>query len=93
MAIVARVRISTFLWDDANMEHVAAHGVSPGEIEQLFWRIPRVRRSRLDRYVAVGQTEGGRHLFVVFRLFGAGVVRVITARDATPKERRSYGKK
>jgi len=39
------------------MEHVAAHGVSPEKVEQVFWRIPQVRRLRLERYVAVGQTQ------------------------------------
>jgi uncharacterized DUF497 family protein len=43
--------------------------------------------------VAIGPTEGGRFLVVVFRRLGGGLVRVITARDATPKEKRAYGRK
>jgi len=87
------VKISAFVWDDGNTEHIAAHGVSREEAEQALWVAPKVRRSRFDRYVAIGPTEEGRYLFVVFLCFGRGVVRVITARDATPKERHSYGRK
>lgn len=91
--ILLRVKITAFLWDDANIAHIAAHGVSPEEAEQALSRAPRARRARFDRYVAVGPTEGGRFLAVVFRQLGSGVVRVITARDATPKEKRAYGRK
>jgi len=87
------VKITAFLWDERNVEHIATHGVSPEEAEQVFWKIRGVRRARSGRYVAIGPTEAGRHLFIVFGYFGNGVVRVITARDATSKERRSYGKK
>jgi len=87
------VRITAFLWDDTNLTHIAAHGVSPEEAEQALSRAPGARRSRFDRYVAIGPTEDGRFLVVVFRRPGGGLVRVITARDATPKEKRAYGRK
>jgi uncharacterized DUF497 family protein len=72
---------------------MAKHGVVPEEAEQVLWRAPQVRRARLDRYIAIGPTEEGRYLLVVFRALGGGVVRVITARDATPREKRAYGTK
>jgi hypothetical protein len=87
------MKIAAFLWDERNVGHIATHGVSPEEAEQVFWKITGVRRARSGRYVAIGLTEAGRYLFIVFGYFGNGVVRVITARDATSKERRSYGKK
>ena len=39
---------------------------------------------------ALGVTDDGRYLFVVFRRKPRGVVRVITARDMEPKEKRLY---
>jgi hypothetical protein len=87
------VKVSAFLWDDDNIDHISAHGVTQWEVEQLFRRKPKVRRAREDRYQAAGTTEAGRYLLVHFRYFGQGVVRPITARDMSPKERRSYGKK
>jgi len=87
------VRVSAFVWDDDNSEHVAGHEVQRWECEQVFRRRPHVRRAREDRYFALGTTESGRHLLVVFRYLGNGVVRVITAREMTARERRSHGKK
>ncbi len=87
------MRITAFLWHEGNTAHIAEHGVSPAEVEEALGRAPSVRRSRFDRYVAIGPTEGGRLLVVVFLQFKRGVVRVITARDATSKEKRAYGRK
>ncbi len=87
------MRISTFLWDDRNIDHVAAHGAEPWEVEQVFGQAPKVRRARDDRHLALGRTQAGRYLVVVFRYLGNGVVRVLTAREMSVKERRSYGKK
>jgi hypothetical protein len=87
------VRIDLFVWDESNVEHIAQHGVSVEEAQQVLSRTARVRRSRLERYVAIGPTESGRFLMVVFRLLGGGAVRVITARDATHEEKRAYGRK
>ena len=87
------VRIVAFLWDDENIDHVAAHGITQEEVEQVFWRHPRYRRARGDRYEAAGTTEAGRHLMVYFRYFGQGIAQPVTARDTTSKERRRYAKK
>ncbi len=86
------VKISVFHWDDGNIDHVAAHGVAQWEVEQVFRRHPKVRRAREGRYQAAGATEGGRFLVVHFRYLGSGVVRVITARDMTRKERRRHAR-
>ena len=45
------------------------------------------------RYYALGHTDGGRSLFVVFTIRG-DLIRVISARDMNRRERRLYdGKK
>lgn len=87
------MKVSAFLWDDDNIDHISVHGVTQWEVEQLFRRSPKVRRAREDRYQAAGTTKAGRYLLVHFRYFGHGVVRPITARDMTAKERRSYANK
>ncbi|HEV2148549.1 MAG TPA: BrnT family toxin [Longimicrobiaceae bacterium] len=43
-----------------------------------------------DRFYALGHADGGRMLFVVFTLRGA-LIRVISARDMSRKERKVYG--
>jgi uncharacterized DUF497 family protein len=45
-----------------------------------------------ERWAALGATEGGWVLFLVFAR-RRGRVRAITARDATPEEKRRYRKK
>jgi uncharacterized DUF497 family protein len=87
------VKVSAFLWDDDNIDHVSAHGVTQWEVEQVFRQRPKVRRARGDRYQAAGTTQAGRYLLVHFRYIGRGIVRPITARDMSQKERRAYAKK
>lgn len=83
-----------FDWDDANLDHIAEHGIEPEEAEMAVLDPARVSRTAyaLDgerRYALVGATEDGRHLFVVFTRRGSAT-RVISARDATDREKRSY---
>lgn len=86
------VTIREYEWDDDNVDHIAAHGVTPEEVENCL-RAAKIRRGRDGRYVALCRTAGGRHLLVVFAYRGAGRVRVVTARDMEPRERRLYGRK
>jgi uncharacterized DUF497 family protein len=83
-----------FAWDEANVEHIARHGVEPAEAEEAF---ADPRRTNADAYstpqerrgTILGRTVDGRLLFVVFTRRGRAV-RVVTARDARPSERRRY---
>lgn len=85
-----------FEWDDGNAEKSwARHRVSRSESEQVFFNQPFIvhedplHSDAEDRFYALGQTDSGRELFVVFTLRGE-LIRVISARDMTPKERRRY---
>lgn len=77
----------------------AKHGVEPNEVEEVFTTRPRVFRGPKghypgeDVYYALGRTETGRYLFVVFirKLDGRGLI--LSARDMTAKERRKFGRK
>jgi uncharacterized DUF497 family protein len=53
----------------------------------------KVRRTRQQRYIALGETLDGRLAFVVFRRLSGGLVRVITARDMDASERRLFRRK
>jgi hypothetical protein len=81
-------------WEEANTAHIARHGVRPEEAlanpRRLVLRI-RSQRGE-ERWAALGATEVGRILFVVFTR-RRGRVRVITARDATLGEKRRYRKR
>jgi uncharacterized DUF497 family protein len=83
-----------FDWDDANIEHIAAHGVSPTEAEDAILDLDRIRAparstSTEKRRGIVGATEHGRILFVSCT-FREGAFRVVTAFDASESLRRRY---
>ena len=83
-----------FDWDEANMGHVARHSVEWWEAEEALLDTGRVGSTAYNmrgevRWVALGATEAGRILFVVFTRRG-GRIRIVTARDAEIKEKRRY---
>jgi len=87
-----------FEWHEANAEkNWIRHRVSPGECEEAFFNEPFLiavderHSAKEPRYYALGQTEAGRELFVVFTVRG-DLVRVISARDMSRGERKEYGR-
>jgi len=89
-------RITGFDWDDGNREkNRLKHDVLNGECEDVFFNQPLIilddaKHSKKEkRYAALGGTDSGRGLTVVFTLRGY-LIRVISARDMNKKERRFY---
>ena len=86
-----------FQWDDGNSDkNWIRHGVSRGESEEVFFNRPLiVRKDEVHttedeiRYYCLGRTDYYRHLFVVFTV-REKLIRVISARDMTRKEKRKY---
>jgi uncharacterized DUF497 family protein len=83
-----------FDWDEGNLDHIAEHSISPEEAEEALLDPRRVpapvyQISAERRRAVLGTTSTGRLLFVVFT-HRRGRVRVITARDATARDRRRY---
>lgn len=91
-------RITGFDWDEGNSRKSAAkHGVSQGEAEQVFFNQPllvapdQAHSARESRLHALGKTDAGRLLHLTFTLRGEGaLIRVISARDMSRKERAHY---
>lgn len=91
-------RVVGFDWDDGNRRKNAdKHGVSQAEAEQLFFNDPLVVTPDLahsreeSRHHALGRTDAGRLLHVTFTLrLGGTLLRVISARDMSHKERARY---
>jgi uncharacterized DUF497 family protein len=85
-----------FEWDDGNAtKNWANHGVTQAECEQVFFQRPLLlapdipHSQREARYYALGQTLEARALFVVFTMRGT-LLRVISARDMSRREREAY---
>jgi uncharacterized DUF497 family protein len=71
------------------------HDVDWEEVEEVFRGKPRMFRLEIDhygerRYLALGQTDAGRYLSVIFVFDVPNKAKVITARDMTIRERRRY---
>jgi len=87
------VEIKSFKWDEDTIDHIANHGISPEEIEEVaFQNLPYIRKGRQGRRYLYGRTIGGRYLFIVYILH-EGQARVITSRDMDDKERKLYLKR
>ena len=85
--------IREFEWDEGNVVHIElGHGVKPEEAEEVFARRPLYRKTKKGHYVAMGPTEEGRHLIVVFAMKKNGVARVITGWDMDKAEIRYWQK-
>ena len=85
-----RNRQYEFEWDEDNeVKLLLRHNVSAVEAEDCFANRPSRRRTGED-YLLLGQTNAGRMLFLVCQQKLGGVLRVYSAREMTPAERRAY---
>ncbi|MGD0129710.1 MAG: BrnT family toxin [Terriglobia bacterium] len=85
-----------FEWDEGNTEkNWEKHAVADFECEEVFFNQPIVVRHdpkhsrREARNYALGRTDQDRLLFVAFTV-RRSLIRVISARGVTRKERRIY---
>ncbi|MGH9958460.1 MAG: BrnT family toxin [Pyrinomonadaceae bacterium] len=86
----------TFEWDDEKAaENLTKHGVSFSEASTVFADplsrtiLDPLHSEKEDRFVSVGQSGLQRTLVVVHTYRGA-VIRIISARTATGRERKDY---
>jgi uncharacterized protein len=85
-----------FNWDDGNAhKNWELHHVTPEEAENVFFGEPLfvrgdIRHSKTEkRYYALGRTDAGRRLFVVFTV-RRKLIRVISAREMNRNEARTW---
>ena len=84
------MRIYQLVFESGREEHIARHNVRLDEVEDVALGQPFIRRARQGYLRLIGQTESGRYLTVFVVRRGSGVYSLVTARDATPGERREY---
>ena len=85
-----------FGWDEGNLlKNWERHRVSTSECEQVFFSRPLVagldetHSKQETRYYALGVTDAGRRLFIVFTVRHKKI-RVISARDMNRRERKVF---
>ena len=78
-------------WTEESEEHIARHGVAPAEVEQVLYSRPRLGARGGEHVTLVfGTTDAGRHLVVVLADAEDGCLFVVTSRDMTESERRTF---
>ena len=96
METVSLPEFKGFEWDEGNVKkNWESHGVIPQEAEQVFFNRPLIvaddpKHSQTERrYYVLGQTDEDRALFIAFTV-REKLIRVISARDMSRKEREVY---
>ncbi len=75
------------------------HNVTMDEVEETLNNKPKFRfvergeRQGEDLYMALGRTDAGRHLSVLFIYKKTKEALILSARNMAEKERKQYGKK
>lgn len=93
-------KITGFDWDDGNScKSADKHSVLPAEAEQVFMNSPLLllhdseHSTDEQRFHAYGKTHPGRLLQISFTLRqGGSLLRVISGRPMSAKERARYAK-
>ena len=91
-------KILVFEWDEGNIDKsYAKHNISPKEAEEIFvseelFVLPDKKHSRgEERHIALGKTQEGKGLFVIFTLRDKKI-GIISARGMHKKEVEKYEK-
>ena len=94
------MRVYDFIWLPDVVEKLEAkHQVTTDEVEEVFFNQPRFRfmeKGRVqgeDMFSALGQTDAGRYLVVLFIFKPRDIALSISARDMNAGERKRYGRK
>ena len=86
--------IDEIIWPQDCVEHIAQHGVTPDEVEEVCFGNSLVLRAKSEGpnpvYYVLGQSSGGRYLFCVIIQLADGNGYPVTARAMTEKERRRF---
>jgi uncharacterized DUF497 family protein len=92
--------IEGIIWLRTVIDKVAfKHHVETHEVEEIFAHAPKFRyvekgeRESENVYMALGQTDAGRYLTVLFIHKKTKEALILSARDMAHKERKLYGRK
>ena len=89
---MTKVIIRELVFDEYNLAHIKKHGVTREEMEEVGKNFLYHRKTHTGRYLAVGRA-GLRIITLVIRRESQGKYYVVTARDASKKERRDVYEK
>ncbi|MGH8569645.1 MAG: BrnT family toxin [Gammaproteobacteria bacterium] len=95
-----RMQLNGLIWLRHVIDKLAVkHQVDTDEVEEALKNKPKFRfvgkgeRRGEDVYMALGQTDAGRYLAVLFIYKKSKEALIVSARDMANQERKRYGKK
>ena len=94
------MKVEGVIWLKGIVDKLAyKHQVHPYEVEDMFDNRPKIRfvekgkRTGEHLYLALGQSNAGRYLIVLFIYKQTKEALILSARNMTRKEKRQYGRK
>lgn len=94
------MKIANLIWLQDVIDKLAfKHQVEPDEVEEVFDNRPKIRfvqkgaRKGEDVYIALGRSEAGRYLAVLFIMKKNNNALILSARDMAKRERKQYDRK
>lgn len=94
------MRIEGIIWLRNIIDKIAyKHRVETREVEEVihnrpkFFFVEKGEREGEDIYLALGQTDSGRYLSIIFIYKQDNQALILSSRDMAQKERRRYARK
>lgn len=79
------------VWDSWNVAHIARHGITPNEVEEVCHNDPLVQKGKKGRLLIIGFSKAKRMLTVILDSEDQeGSYYPVTARVASKKEQKLY---
>ena len=94
------MKIENFIWLPDIIDRLTfKHQVDSGQVEEVFDNSPKIRfvqkedREGENVYIALGKSEAGRYLAVIFIHKKNNDALIVSACDMAKKERKQYERK
>jgi len=89
---MTKIKVRRIIWDAWNIKHLKKHSIEKKEVEIALKNLAYHKQTYNNRYLLVGRSRS-RILSIVLKRQEKTTYYVVTARDASKKERRKiYGK-
>ena len=82
--------IDELIWDEWNINHIKKHDVKTHEVEEACNNLIEAFESYNNRLIVLGKTDKKRILAIIMAQIDKNSYYVVTARDASRKERKLY---
>lgn len=84
------VSVRRLVWDEWNVAHIARHGITQDEVDEICCSKPFASATYKGRLRLIGETRSGKIVTVILAPKGEDVYYPVTARPASRKERKIY---